>query len=527
MSRRWKIITIYVVCLLGTVMTFPNFLNKEDLFFLPEWMHSKMRLGLDLQGGSYLQLEIDMKGALNDRLVSQVNEVRSLLRQKKIAFQNLTSALEEETPKVKFDLRDLKDVDAAEKELKSLQDMVISINGLHVTLTMNAQEIFRLKRSIVDQSISIIERRVDQVGTTEPEVTSQGTDRIVVQLPGLDDPERVKALINKTAKLTFHLVEGMVGASDIEAGFKAPPGTKLVPNDERDVTDDPSIYFIVSKQALLTGDSLVDAKQSFDTQHNKVIVSFQFDPAGGRKFAELTRENVGRQFAMVLDNKVISAPNINEPITGGHGMISGNFTIQSANDLAVLMRAGALPANLTVLEEKTIGPSLGSDSINAGKKATIYSIAAVAILMMVLYSVFGIIANIALIFNVIFLIAALSFLEATLTLPGIAGIALTIGMAVDANVLIFERIKEELRNGKQAMEALELGFDRAVSTIIDSNVTTVIGAVLLFWFGSGPIRGFAVTLCVGIGISMFTAILLTRLIAEKWIAFRKSKDILI
>lgn len=525
--RQWKSYIVYGICVLGIVFMLPNFLSEEQLEDLPSFLrNSQVRLGLDLQGGSYLQLKVDMSGAIQDRFAGYADEVRILLRQKKISFSNL-NIISGDNPAVIFEVLSEEDAAKAEKQLASLQNMLIITDGKKVTAHLRPSELLTLRQSIINQSISIINRRVDQLGTTEPEVAAQGTDRIIVQLPGLKDPERVKGLINKTAKLTFHMVEAIIPASEVTNLYRPLPGTKLIPPEGDGLEGTPSFYYMVRQDARLTGDNLIDAQQSYDTQHNRVIVSFKFDAPGARKFADLTRENVGKAFAMVLDNKVISAPVINEEIPHGSGQISGNFTIQSANDLAVLMRAGALPATLSIMEEKTIGPSLGSDSIAAGQFATVLSIAAVMVAMAVLYSAFGMIANIALAFNTVLLFAGLSLMEATLTLPGIAGIALTIGMAVDANVLIFERIREELKAGKKPQLALALGYDRAMATIIDSNITTVIGALLLFWFGTGPIRGFAITLCLGIGVSMFTAIMLTRLISDKWVALRKDKPILI
>lgn len=526
-SKKWKNLIVYGVCLLGTIFMMPNFLSEELLSELPEFLRtSQMRLGLDLQGGSYLQLQVDMSSAIQDRFAGYADEVRILLRQKKISFSNL-SIVKDENPSVVFDVLTEEDATKAYDELNKMPNMITTAKGKRLTTQLRPHDLLVLRQSIINQSISIINRRVDQLGTTEPEVTAQGTDRIVVQLPGLKDPERIKGLINKTAKLTFHMVEAIVPASEATGNYRPLPGMKLVPPEGDGLDGAPSFYYLIRQEARLTGDNLIDSQQSYDTQHNRAIVSFKFDAPGARKFADLTRENVGKPFAMVLDNKVISAPLINEEIPNGQGQISGNFTIQSANDLAVLMRAGALPATLTVMEEKTIGPSLGSDSIKAGQFATLLSIGAVMVAMAVLYGVFGLIADVALLFNTVLLLAGLSIMEATLTLPGIAGIALTIGMAVDANVLIFERVREELRAGKKPQLALALGYDKAMATIIDANITTVMGALLLFWFGTGPIRGFAITLCLGITVSMFTAIMLTRLISEKWIDFRKNKPVTI
>lgn len=528
--KKWKNLIVYGICLLGTIFTIPNFLSEDQLSELPEFLStSQMRLGLDLQGGSYLQLQVDMSSAIQDRFAGYADEVRILMRQKKIGFSNL-AVVKGENPSVVFEVFTEEDAAKAYDELNKMPNMVTTADGKRLTAQLRPHELLTLRQSIINQSISIISRRVDQLGTTEPEVTAQGTDRIVVQLPGLKDPERIKGLINKTAKLTFHKVEARINSAQAQ-NYRPVPGTRLIAEDEG-IDGIPTSYYVISQNPVLTGDNLIDAKQSYDTQHNQAIVSFQLDGPGGRKFADITRElatmpdrDPRKQFAMVLDNKVISAPSVQGEIPNGQGMISGSFTIQSANDLAVLMRAGALPATLTIMEEKTIGPSLGSDSIKAGQLATLLSIGAVMIAMAVLYGVFGLIANVALLFNTILLVAGLSIMDATLTLPGIAGIALTIGMAVDANVLIFERLREELKAGKKPQLALALGYDKAMSTIIDANITTIIGALLLFWFGTGPIRGFAITLCLGIVVSMFTAIMLTRLISEKWIALRKNKPV--
>ncbi|QOL20045.1 protein translocase subunit SecD [Candidatus Bodocaedibacter vickermanii] len=530
--QKWKNLIVYGVCFLGTLFMIPNFLSEDQLAELPEFLRtSQMRLGLDLQGGSYLQLQVDMSSAVQDRFAGYADEVRILLRQKKISFSNLT-IVKGESPSVVFEVLNDQDAAKAEAELNKLPNMITRVDGKRLTTQLRPHDLLTLRQSIINQSISIISRRVDQLGTTEPEVTAQGTDRIVVQLPGLKDPERVKGLINKTAKLTFHKVEARI--NNVQAqNYRATPGTRLIAEDEG-LDGIPTAYYVISQNPVLTGDNLIDAQQGYDTQHNQAIVSFQLDGPGGRKFADVTRElallpkdDPRKQFAMVLDNKIISAPAVQSEIPNGQGQITGNFTIQSANDLAVLMRAGALPATLSIMEEKTIGPSLGSDSIKAGQFATILSITAVMIAMAVLYGVFGLIADIALLFNTILLLAGLSIMEATLTLPGIAGIALTIGMAVDANVLIFERLREELKAGKKPQLALALGYDKAMATIIDANITTIMGALLLFWFGTGPIRGFAITLCLGISVSMFTAIMLTRLISEKWIDFRKNKPVTI
>ncbi|MDH5189533.1 MAG: protein translocase subunit SecD, partial [Rhodospirillaceae bacterium] len=361
--------------------------------------------------------------------------------------------------------------------------------------------------------VEIVRRRIDETGVREPTIVRQGEERILVQLPGIDDPERVKRLLGKTAKLTFHLVAP--NSSDAILSGRVPPGTRLLPS----VTNVPGQQnkYLIKKRVMVSGDTLIDATPGFDSRNNEPVVNFRFDSAGAKRFGDVTVKNVGNPFAIVLDGKVISAPVIREPILGGAGQISGNFSTEEAKDLSLLLRAGALPAPLTVLEERSVGPGLGADSIASGKVASIVGLMFVIVFMALYYGRFGLMADAALIMNIILIIGALSALQATLTLPGIAGIVLTIGMAVDANVLIFERIREEIKNGRTVISAIESGYARAITTIIDANVTTLIAALLLYQFGSGPVRGFAVTLAVGIATSMFTAIWLTRLIVIAWL----------
>jgi preprotein translocase subunit SecD len=364
---------------------------------------------------------------------------------------------------------------------------------------------------VVAQSIEVIRRRIDQLGTTEPNIQRQGADRILVQVPGEQNPERVKELIGKTAKLTFRLVDVSISAQQA-LDSRVPPGSEIVVSQ-----DDPPQPYLLEQREIITGENLVDAQPGFDQRTNEPIVSFRFDTQGGRKFGLATQQNVGRPFAIVLDDEVISAPVIREPILGGTGQISGGFSVQEANDLAILLRAGALPAKLTIVEERTVGPGLGADSIEAGRIASIIGIIAVVVFMLVAYGLFGIFANVSLFANILMIVGVLSLLGATLTLPGIAGIVLTVGMAVDSNVLIFERIREEFRSGKSAIAAIDSGYSRALGTILDANITTFIAAVILFQLGSGPIRGFAVTLAIGILTTVFTAFTLNRLIVAFWV----------
>lgn len=519
----WKTILIVLVCLVGTWFALPNCINKATLENLPDWFpKTQVNLGLDLQGGCHLLLEADLKNVAQEYLSGLLDSTRQTLRAERIGYTHLH--VDSSNHAIVFNLRgDLSDEEQS-KLIKSLrmidQDFEVQIEGNHVTLILSEMAIDKRKKAALNQSIEIVRRRIDETGTKEPTIQQQGSDRILVQLPGLENPEHVKELLGQTAKLTFRFLDEDASLQEALAG-RVPPGSDVLESEESKTHIN---HYLVRKPVIVSGETLVDAQPSFDDK-GRPVVTFKFDSIGAKKFGTATRENVGKRFAIVLDNKVVSAPVINEPIPGGQGLISGNFSVQEASDLALLLRAGALPAPLTVLEERTVGPDLGADSIQAGKNATIFSIVLIALFMLLAYSFVGIVADIAMIFNLILLLAALSLLGATLTLPGIAGIALTLGMAVDANVLINERIKEELRLGKRLMVAIDAGYNRAMTTIIDSNVTTLIGGVLLYIFGTGPIRGFAVTLSVGILISMFTAVSLSRLILISWMRWKHPKTL--
>jgi preprotein translocase subunit SecD len=427
---------------------------------------------------------------------------------------------------ITFTIRDTDRIEEAKRALvKDDPDLVVDIapDGTG-TMKFSTVATETRRRQAVEQSIEIIRRRIDETGTKEPTIQREGQDRILVQLPGVDNPERVKQLLGRTAKLTFQLVDQSVTVEDARRG-RLPPGDEILPGVEEGRTRGSSGAgsYVVRKRIMVGGDTLTDAQATF--QNNEPVVSFKFDSVGAKKFGDATRENVGKPFAIVLDNKVISAPVIREPILGGSGIISGSFTVQSASDLALLLRAGALPAPIQILEERTVGAELGADSIHAGTVASIVGVALVIIFMVLFYGLFGVFADIALFFNLCLMLAALSLLGATLTLPGIAGIALTMGMAVDANVLIYERIKEELRGGRSILSSLEAGFSRAFGTILDSHVTTLVAGILLYWLGSGPIKGFAVTLSIGVLTSLFSAILVTRLQIVTWVRRSKPKEI--
>jgi preprotein translocase subunit SecD len=414
--------------------------------------------------------------------------------------------------RVTLNVRDAGSVENARQQLTPIvvEGMELTADGTRLSIGYTEAGLTQLRQHTVDQSIEIVRRRIDETGTREPTIIRQGEDRIVVQVPGVTDPEQLKRILRAEAKLTFHMVQG-------------PGGVGAVPPTMMDLPEtDTGQLLRVEKRALVAGENLVDAQQSFD-QSSLPVVSFKFDSIGARKFGDVTVKNVGRRFAIVLDDKIISAPVIRDAILGGSGIISGNFTVESARDLALLLRAGALPAPLTVIEERTVGADLGADSIEAGKLACIIAVIGIVVAMILLYGIFGVFANIALIFNGILTLGALSALNATLTLPGIAGIVLTLGMAVDANVLILERVREEMRNGRSAVTSMEFGYREALATIIDAHVTTLISTLLLFMFGTGPIKGFAVTLTIGITISLFTALLVTQLMTSFWLRRTRPK----
>ena len=519
---KWNLFFVFSVCLLGIYYILPNFYGKSEVTALPSFLSKKqVNLGLDLQGGSHLLLEVETNNVLKEESENLVDEIRSFLRKSKIKYTNLGSKIKGAVVTIK----ELEKVDFIKKEIKKNinKDIIISSDKNKITFLFSEKFILESRNRTVEQSIEVVRKRVDESGTKEPTIQKQGEERIIVQLPGVKDPERIKTLIGRTAKLNFHMLDPTTVELAEQRG-KFPPGTFKVQNS------DPTAYekeFIVKKRVLLTGDRLKNAAATVDPQTGRYVVAFEFDTKGAKKFAKITTENTYQRLAILLDNKVVSAPQIREPITGGQGNISGNFSANAANDLAVLLRAGSLPAPIRVLEERTVGPSLGFDSIEAGKKALIIGFILVIIFMILRYKVFGVVADIAIIINVILLVSMLSAIEATLTMPGIAGIVLTVGMAVDANVLVFERIKEELRSGRSIINSIDLGYKYALKTIIDANFTTLIAALLLFNYGSGPIKGFAVTLSIGILTSMFSALILTKMVVSFWVLKFKPNKIYI
>jgi SecD/SecF fusion protein len=528
---RWKVAGIWVIVALSLLFSIPNLIPTHVLNSWPDWIPKKqMPLGLDLQGGSHILLEVDRQSLVNERVASTRDEIRTKLRDAKIGYTGLASS----GHTVQVRIRDAADFEKAKEALATLIAPVSSgtfgSTTLH-ELSLDEPEPGLLKYSLTDegldyrigtavtQSIEVVGKRVNELGTTEPIIQRQGNDRILVQVPGLQDPQRLKEILGKTAKLTFQMVDETVPVQDAING-RPPAGSSVLYSN-----DDPPIPYLIEDRILVSGEDLQTAQATFDQRTSEPVVSFSFNGKGAQRFGQATQENVGRRFAIILDEQVITAPVIREPILGGSGQISGNFTTQSANDLAVLLRAGALPATLTVIEERTVGPGLGQDSIRAGKIAGVIAAVLVVGFMFVAYGFLGFLANIALAVHIAMIISALSLLGATLTLPGIAGIVLTIGMAVDSNVLIYERIREERRNGRSVIQALDLGFTRALNTIVDSNVTALIATAVLFWLGTGPVKGFAVTFAIGIATTVFTAFTFTRLLVAVWLRYRRPKEL--
>ncbi|MEO3385967.1 protein translocase subunit SecDF [Mesorhizobium sp. CAU 1741] len=519
---RWKSIAIWLVVLLAVVVAAPNLIPRSTLDALPDWMPKRqMTLGLDLQGGSHILLQVDRDLMIADRLETARDDIREALREARVGYTGLTGS--DRTVQVR--IRDAEQVEAAKTALESLTEPVSatlfgagSVSELAMEepepgllrFTLTEEGINYRLSTAISQSVEVVNRRVNELGTTEPIIQQQGNDRILVQVPGLEDPQRLKDILGQTARLTFQMVDQSMPAQEAIEG-RPPAGSTVMYS-----TDDPPVPYIIENRVIVSGENLIDAQTGFDQRTNEPVVSFRFDNQGATRFGQATQQNVGRLFAIILDDQVISAPQIREPILGGSGQISGNFTVQTANDLAVLLRAGALPVDLNIIEERTVGPSLGQDSIEAGTISALIGAALVLIAMFVIYGKLGLIANIALVANLAMLIAVLTALGATLTLPGIAGIVLTIGMAVDSNVIIFERVREEVAKGRSLVQSLDAGFQRALSTVVDANVTTMIVAGILFYVGTGPVRGFAVTLGIGLITTVFTAYTLTRWMIAMW-----------
>ncbi len=527
---RWKIAAIAAVILWGFLGALPNLLSKDTLASWPDFLpKQQLSLGLDLRGGAHLLLQMDEQELRKEQLETIRDDVRKKLRDAKIGYTGLGIS----NGGVQITLVKPEDTDRAVSETRELIQPIgnamlgSSGNDIEVTRVADGritvkptdQGINERTTNAAGAAIETVRRRVDAVGTTEPNIVRQGTNRILVQVPGFDDTNRLKELIGKTAKLTFHEVHPNITAEEARQ-TRVPIGYKIYPS-----TEDESYEYVLKERPVVQGEDLVDSQPGFDSRTNEPIISFRFNQRGARVFGDFTAKNVNRPFAIVLDNHVLSAPNIREPILGGSGQISGGFSVNEANDLAVQLRSGALPTPLTIVEERTVGASLGADSIEAGEIAAVIAAIAVACFMIFAYGLFGIFSIVAVLVNLILIVGVMSQIGSTLTLPGIAGLILTVGMAVDANVLIYERIREEMRNGKPPISAIESGFQRALSTIIDSNLTTLIAGVVMFWLGSGPVRGFAVTLSLGIFATIFTAFTVSRLLVALWVARQKTRKI--
>ena len=513
---KWKIVAILAMTFSAMLVVAPSLLtpsNYEALAArLPDWARpATIVLGLDLQGGSNVMLEVDKPSVLHTLAMNLRDDARRILREEKVAT---TGGIGQQTRGVQMRIPDAADRAKVIPKLKALAQGYTNRLGAGspplevddegdglVRVVVTDTGLTEKVRRAVDQSIEVIRRRIDALGTREPSIQRQGDDRIIVQVPGLQDPEQLKTILGQTAKLEFRLV--------------AEPGQSPAETEELEQTDQ-SGKISIEKQVMVQGEDLTDAQPGFDQRGGEPVVNFRFNIRGAQKFGEVTSKNVGRLFAIVLDNKVISAPRILTPITGGSGQISGHFTVEQANNLSILLRAGALPAKLNIVEERTVGPGLGQDSIDAGKRAAYVGAALVVFYMLITYGVFGIFANLALFVHVVFIFAGLVLLGSTLTLPGIAGIVLTIGMAVDSNVLIYERIREEQHAGRSILASLDAGFNRAFATIVDSNVTMFVAAAILYFLGAGPVRGFAVSLALGILTSIVTAVTMTRMMIAVW-----------
>ena len=506
-----KLAVIYIIIIFLTIFSLLNISNNKENFFLSK----NINLGLDLQGGSYLLLEVDSKPMIEQKLQQKLLELRKSLKKEKIKFKNLFlknkkiffTINNQDIDKFKIFFTDKENnINTYYPQYRS-DEMLYDILNNVIQIEFSKFGIIEIKNSTLNQSLEIVRRRIDEVGTKDPTIIRRGNDRILIELPGLTEPNRIKKLLGKTANLTFRLVSVSEDAFGSEKLFFENSTDKLN----------------ISKRVILSGDNLINAKPTFNSQNNEAVVSFTFDRVGAKKFGRVTNDNIGKKLGIILDNKIISAPTIQEAITGGSGQITGNFTFQTATDLALLLRSGALPAPLKIVEERTVGPDLGQDSINAGIIALLIGFFLVIVFMFFKYKIFGLIANITLLINLFLLIGVLTLFGATLTLPGIAGIILTVGMAVDANVLIFERIKEECKNEKNNIIAFDSGYVRSKTAIIDANITTLLAALILFLMGSGPIKGFSVTLGVGIFTTLFSVYFIARLLTSIYVIKNKEK----
>ncbi len=527
-----KTAMIVLACLASMLYALPNFFAKETVAGWPNFLPKKqVSLGLDLKGGAHLLLAMDVDSLRKDWLVNTQQDARRQLRDAKIQFSGVGVA----NNSVNVRLVNATDVEKALVEVRKLNTQIgsallgtqsnsleVKSEGNLITLTPTDAGFNERITNAIGAALETVRRRIDSLGTTEPSIVRQGRDRILVQVPGFDDTARLKEVIGSTAKLTFHRVHESILPDQAQQG-RMPAGFKVYPGDANADRGGAGSY-LLQEIPIVQGEDLVDSQQGFDSRTNEAVINFRFNQKGARIFGRFTQDNIGRPFAIVLDDKVLSAPVIRSEILGGSGQISGNFTVESANDLAIKLRSGALPAKLTIVEERTVGASLGQDSVDAGMLAFGIGSAATVVMTVIAYGTFGIFAAIALMVNGLMIVALMSAIGSTLTLPGIAGLVLTIGMAVDANVLIYERIREELRAGKGAIAAIDAGFSRAMVAIADSQLTTLVAAIIMFWLGSGPIRGFAVTLTLGIFTSVFTALTVTRLLVSLWLKSARAKS---
>lgn len=501
-----KITAIIFTCLASFYFAAPSFITKDQVQnnFLAKFLpNNKVNLGLDLRGGSQLMLEVDSNYYLQEQIKSLKDEIGNSFRD-----ESVRTVVELRNNIITFEIFDEDQKKSVRKIIKKISKQTeIDEDGNKFSVYFSDYETNLMKQNLIKQSIEIVRRRIDESGTKEPTIQAQGLNRILLQVPGVENSDEIKAILGKTAKMTFHFVS--------DETFKGGTSIQSINPKLMSLTDEENRIYLIERDVALSGDLLVDANPTY--HEGQPAVAFRFNAKGTKKFANITEQNIGKIFAIVLDEKVITAPRINSIINQGSGVISGNFTTKEAGDLALLLRAGALPAPLKIVEERSVGPSLGLDSIKSGTYASIIGLGLIALTMLLFYGFFGLIANIAMIVNIAMILSILSLIGATLTLPGIAGIALTMGVSVDANVLIFERIKEELRAKKSIFASLEQGFSQAFRTIVDANITTLIIALFLYIFGNGPVKGFAVTLSIGIVSSMFCAILLTRMIISLWL----------
>jgi len=521
---RWKIILVVASALFGLIFTLPNVLPDSALQAMPSWLpHDRLSLGLDLRGGSYLLMEVDTNALNQERLTNLTEDVRTKLRVAQINFSNL--GLQGQV--VQVQITDPAQYDPAYKLLSSQIGGALTSGGRDTTVRQTPGQTIQVAyvpqaakdaaEDAVTRSIEIIRKRIDALGATNPSITRQGANRIVIEAPGESDPERLKAVIGKTAKLTFQLVDTTLSPDDLKAG-RIPPDDQVLPSD-----DHYREYYVVKRRAMVDGGMLTNATSSHD-ENSQPDIAFAFNGVGAQRFGEATSENVGKPFAIVIDNRVISAPSIRGPIPGGSGEITGDFTEESAHDLALVLKTGALPAPLNMIEQHTVGAELGADAVKAGQISILIGAALIFVFIILAYGLFGGFAAVALVVNGLLIVGTMSLFHATLTLPGVAGLVLTLAVAVDANVLIYERMRDEVRSGRPAMAAADAGFSRALTTIIDANVTTVVAAVIMFNLGAGPVKGFALTLLIGVLTSVFTAVLITQVLIGWWFrAFRAKK----